>query len=315
MTPCRIKYYLKALGRNVLSIKGISAVLSVPGACVTALKMADAFFEGTKLPPTLHHYFNSYWWFVLLVGVIFAIYACWPKLVISGRLNGRDVIVELTIGDIFSLPGAIVVGSNTTFDTLISNELISKHSVQGQFTERYYSGAASLDVDLDAELRTLPAQTLPAPRTGKNKRYQIGTAVKLKPRERTGYFLAIGDINEHGNALGSFEGLKQSLASLWVYIGDRGSKMEPILIPILGTGFGRLTQPRSQIIQETIKSFVAACSEKTFCEKLTIVLHDKDVLDHKIDFDALGDFLRHVCTYADFAAPNATNIGTPVTEQ
>ncbi|PKN35615.1 MAG: hypothetical protein CVU61_01990 [Deltaproteobacteria bacterium HGW-Deltaproteobacteria-19] len=121
--------------------------------------------------------------------------------------------------------------------------------------------------------------------------------------------MAIANINEHGVAEGTFEDLLQSLGQLWVFIGQRGLK-EPLVIPVLGSGFTRLKQGRQLIMQEIIKSFIAACSEKTFCENLTIVLNGDDVLKHQIDFVALGNYLNHVCLYADFAMNNSDRIGT-----
>ena len=68
-------------------------------------------------------------------------------------------------------------------------------------------------------------------------------------------------------------------------------------MPILGTGFGLLPQPRTDIIQEIIKSFVAACSERTLCEILTIVITPKDWVTHDISLSDLESFLQHECTY------------------
>jgi hypothetical protein len=82
--------------------------------------------------------------------------------------------------------------------------------------------------------------------------------------------LAITNINEYGVASASYGDLKLALTYLWLFIGRRGLK-ENIVIPIVGTGFARLPQTREEIIREIIKSFIAACSESTFSDKLTIV--------------------------------------------
>ncbi len=303
----RAKFYIRILCRNLVSIKGLSAILSSFGALFLFVKIADRFFDKTILPNLI----GNLWGLFFLFGVIIAVWNCRPKLYITEKLKDRDIDIEITIGDLFSLPGAIVVGSNTTFDTRVSRELISENSIQGQFTMRYYGGELQLDAELNTALNGIASEDLNGSRVGKTKRYPLGTVVKLNPKDRTGYFIAIAHINEHGVASGTFEALKESLGQLWLFVGQRGLK-EPLVVPVLGSGFTRLVPPRQVIVQEIIKSFIAACSERTFCEKLTIVLAENDVIKHQIQLESLRDYLHHVCTYTEFASNNGERVGTPI---
>jgi hypothetical protein len=307
LTLNRAVFYFKTTVGNAVSTKGLSAVLSAFGALWLCISIADYFAKETSVPSEI----RGHWWAFFIAGVVIALWICRPLLRVAEKLKDRDVTIELAIGDIFSFKGAIIVGTNSTFDTGLSNQLISERSIQGQFTKKYYGDAIQLDSELNAELNRRSHEDLAGTRAGKNKRYPLGSVVRLNPKGRTGYFLAIAHMNEHGNSLGTFEGLKQSLGDLWVFIGHRGSK-EPIVMPVLGSGFTRLPQPRHIIVQEIIKSFIAACSERTFCENLTIVLGEKDLLEHQIDFMALRAYLHHVCTYTEFAMNNGDRVGTPV---
>jgi len=225
-------------------------------------------------------------------------------------LNGRDVIVEIAVGDIFKFPGAIIIGSNTTFDTRVSSTLISANSVQGRFTNTYYSDETQLDGELANGLSGMQYVPLLGPRQGKTKRYEIGTTVQLNPKGRRAYFVAIADINEHGVAEGSFEKLRDALAELWVHIGSRGLK-EPLVMPVLGTGFSRLTQTRAEVVREILKSFVAACSERVFADRLTIVIFPADMKEHRLSLDELEAFLKHICVYTDFSNGSRQVAGRP----
>ena len=309
MKATRALFYIRTIVRNLFSFKGISALLSSFGALWLCVEIADHFFKNTSLPSDI----QSLWWLFFLSGVITAIWICRPILKVTARLKDRDVAIEIAVGNLFSFDGAIVVGSNSTFDTRLSRELISEDSVQGQFTKLYYGDEIQLDAELNTALNLngIPPEELEDQRVGKTKRYPLGTVVRLNPKRRTGYFLAIAHINEHGVASGTFEDLKQSLGQLWVFVGQRGVK-EPLIMPVLGSGFTRLTPPRQVIVQEIIKSFIAACSETTFCDKLTIVLGENDVPKHQIDLGALGDYLYHVCTYTEFALNRGERVGTPV---
>ena len=258
MTLSRCRFYVVTLFKNLFSIRGGTAFLSSLGSFYSILKFADYFHLAQQSDV------QKFFWIFVFLGACGAIWICRPKLAVSCNLRDRDVVIEVAVGDIFSFPGAIVVGTNSTFDTRISTELIAATSIQGQFTRRYYEDHAPLDAELSAGLSASPYEALSGQRIGKKKRYPLGTAVRLHPKSRTGYFVAITHINDHGVAEGTFEDLKDALGQLWVFIGQRGSK-EALVLPVLGSGFARLTQSRPVIVQEIIKSFIAACSERTFC--------------------------------------------------
>jgi hypothetical protein len=304
-------YFAKAWLWNLLSFKTVLVILSSFGALWLIVQMVTFFFPETpvfgktKLPDAI----RNLWPLFFIAGLLSAALARRPHLTISHKLNGRDVSIGISVGDVFSFSGAVVIGSNTTFDTRISNNLISKHSVQGGFTNTYYDDERQIEAELSAALNNLPFEQLPGQRAGNSKRFAIGTCVALHPKNRTGYLLAIAHINEHGVASGTFEDLKVALAKLWVFIGNRGSK-GPIVMPVLGTGSSRLPQPREEIVREIIKSFVAACSERTFCDNLTIVITPRDMSEHHISLRDLDSFLEHECKYTVFAGGNRPPVGT-----
>ena len=305
MSGARVSYYFRALARNLLPFKGASALLSSLGALYTVLKCADYFHFARQ------DQVQAFWWAFILAGMVGALWRCRPKLSVRCKLKDRDISIEIAIGDLFSFDGALIVGTNTTFDTVISREQIDESSIQGQFTKKYYGDHTSLDDELESQLRGVHYEALEGTRIGKARRYDIGTTVRLRTKDRIGYFLATCNVNEHGVASGTFEGLKQALGQLWIFIGDRGGK-EHLVMPVLGSGFMRLKASRQVITQEIMKSFIAACAERTLCEHLTIVLNEKDVLKNEVDLNALSDYLRHLCTYTEFSSETTERTGTAV---
>ena len=121
--------------------------------------------------------------------------------------------------------------------------------------------------------------------------------------------IAIASLNEHGVASSSFENIKVSLSCVWTYIANRGG-INPIVIPILGSGFSRIEAPRDQIIKEIIKSFIAACSTKRFTEKLTIVIHPEDFRKYDLNLNELNEFLTYQCKFTEFK--NQTESGSGI---
>ena len=121
----RIVHYCWTWIKNLISIRAFSAVLSSFGALWLGVEITSFFFEGTEWPNAIRH---SWHWFGL-AGVFIASWLFLPHLSVSHKLNGRDVTIEIAIGDLFSYPGAIIIGSNTTFYTPISREFISQNKI------------------------------------------------------------------------------------------------------------------------------------------------------------------------------------------
>src|SRR5208337_635873 len=98
------------------------------------LEIASFFLGNSPIIDKL----RDFWFLFLIAGIVIAIFLCKPKLTYGCKLCNRDIHIELVIGDLFKCDGALIIGSNTTFDTKISRELISEKSIQGQFTRKYY---------------------------------------------------------------------------------------------------------------------------------------------------------------------------------
>ncbi len=224
---------------------------------------------------------KSYWWVFLLAGIVIVIFRLIPKKRFSFKLDGKDITMELVSGDIFKQKGPIVVGSNTTFVT--APEVISERSIQGIFTNKYYTNHRALRDAIQGQL------------TG--DRQEFGTTVTVRANKRTGYFCALADVNENGVAQSNIENIRVSLAELWNYLGSNGEK-DVLNVPILGSGFSRVSATREELFQEIVKSFIASTSEHTFCDGLRIVVHPNDVKKNNIDLLGLANFLEYSCKYS-----------------
>jgi hypothetical protein len=253
----------------------------------------------------------GYWYVGVGLAMLSAVWSTRPPRQISCKLDGRDVLVRIVVGDIFQQDGALVIGSNTTFDTHLASGLIAIRSVQGQFTQKYYDNLDHLDRDLERALDGEPFEEIKTSKPGKQREYQIGTVAKLRARSQTAYFVAIARLSEHGTAKGSYDDLKIALAKLWEFIARRGD-IESIAMPVLGSGFARIAQPREAIVRDIIDSFLAACSSSQFCSGLTIVIPVRDFYRHEINLPELASYVRHVCRYTPYHSRGDRGEGTPI---
>ena len=257
------------------------------------------------------------WWILALISIFWMLWRWRPVYMIKHKLKDRDISIEIRIGDIFDVKGSdvkgsLVVSTNSTFETRLDTSLdgtIAPDSLQGQCTKKYYDDEEHLDHDLEKALAAQGQKMIDD--DGEKKRYPIGTVVKIKPKDQTLYFVVIAKINENKVAYSSQEWVVKSLGKLWHFIGEQGD-VEPIFVPILGTGKGRITTTREEMIRQIIDSFVAACSEKRFCKKLTIVISENDYLEHEIDLQELGRYLRHYCQYMSLKSKEDVGAGNAV---
>lgn len=277
----------------VLTRRTVDDLFSAFGKIWLIIAVTSFFFTNAK--PYLSQ--NPY----LLIGTMLSI-SLWvgrPRLTVSTRLKNCDIDLEIRVGSLFNLRGAYVVSTNTTFDTDINAGIISKNSLQGQLTSKFYSDdIAQLDSDLERLLRELAFEQLAEPRLGKSKRYPIGTTLKLNKEEKTFYLVAIANLNEHGTVETSFENIQESLSALWKKIESVGN-VEPVIIPLVGSGRCRLKQSRTDFAKEIINSFIVACCDKKLCEKLIIVISPEDYRKYDIDLYQLNEYLKCKCTFPE----------------
>lgn len=273
--------------------KWINSIIWSFGLLWLAIKIINYFFTewATKN-------IQPYWWFFLAAGIIIAFIRNFPKTSFVCEINETDTSVEIRIGSVFDSHETIVVGANTTFDTAMEDGTISPKSVQGKFTSQYCTSVIELDQKLTNCLRGITPKVLTNIEKpyGKTKQYPIGTVAKINCQSRTAYFTAIAHMNEDRNAYSSEQNILDALPILWEFIRSRG-ELGNICIPIIGSGFSRVNAKKETLVKEILRSFVIACSEGRFCEKITLFIHPDDIKNKKINFDIISDFVKYICTY------------------
>lgn len=263
------------------------------------------------LPEHLAEAIVGHWWVVIAPAVAWSVKRSWPMREEEYRLELSDTKMAIRVDDILNVAGAIIVGTNTTFDTSISKGIISPDSLQGQFTKKYYDAEEHLDSDLEKSLKHEEATPIEGDRKGKRQRYANGTVAKLEPRGKVTYWVAISDMNEHGVAASSREQVLEALGKLWQYISVRGDLGE-LAIPVLGTGRARIKHTRREdMVKEIVNSFIAAASESRFCTKLTIVIAERDYREQQMDLRELGRYLEHCCRYTHLRDGTGDITGEP----
>lgn len=63
------------------------------------------------------------------------------------------------------------------------------------------------------------------------------------------------------------------------------------MVPLMGTGRGRIEMPRKPMIERIAQSFANASRDKIFSNKLVIIVHPSDVEKFGINLFEVKDYL------------------------
>lgn len=242
-----------------------------------------------------------------LGGLLWRVVQALPPRAAASKLPGRDVHIELIVGDLFALDGAIVVPCNTSFDTQLAT-FKNQRSIQSQFQSKFYDNLQHLDDDLQRALVGRSGEPATEEKPGKQTTYPIGTTAAIRAKGRLTYWLAASRINASGRAFASPEDIFSALPCFWTFVAEHGEK-GTILMPVLGSGFARAGLPRERIVQEIVRSFIAANNARTFCDRLRIVIHPDDLHTHSLNFRRLSDFVRHECEFTETRSHELAPVG------
>lgn len=235
------------------------------------------------------------------IALVIALLTRWPISRISIKAPNREITIEVIVGNLFDIPGQKVIGTNTTFDTDLADNLISTNSIQGQFTEKYYPNSIrKLNADIDASLGSTAFTKIDTShfkhKNRKNREYDFGTTAKIILGREIFYLVSMAKLNESGTTETDVANINAALQGLWDYISRHGEK-QPVVIPLLGTGKGRLPIVRKKMIERHAQSFINATKDRIFSSKLTIVIWPEDAKDFEINLFQIKDYLAHALEY------------------
>lgn len=295
----KLTYNLWLLWQDLSFLKVSKSIFSVFGILWLIIEVL-VFFNRQEFADGM----KSIWWLFLSAGVILVIYQNWPKHLYTYKVNNRDVSISIQIGDVFKNSGALIVPVNNRID-VGNNEIIPKSSsILKHFIDRIYKSVhAHLETDIKQKLEESRDWYSNFIINEKPVEYKIGTVVPIFREEKQYYLLCNSTLNEQLRSKCTPDDLRNSLIELWAFLTHCGSK-DNLVIPIIGTGRGRITLTREEVIKEIVLSFLASLSSENYCDHLTICIHPYDLKRYKIDISKVVDFVRLHCLNANFSNIN-----------
>lgn len=230
-----------------------------------------------------------------------------PMGIFSYRVYETDGSIEIALGDLFKQDGAIVIPCNTSFDTKVDGQIISRKSVQGIFTNKVLSGDISyLDEKINYQLRNVQCcKERTSIVGGNNKIYKMGTTIEIdwKDEKNKYYLLAMAELNESGIASTSRKDLVNAMEGLWDFIATKSSLPDVINIPLLGTNFARSNLNVCFTILLISMSYIKNRHERALSNKLRIIILDDVFFKHYEEIRRIQPIIKEFCN-----APNLLKI-------
>lgn len=269
----------------LFSGEAIGKFFAVVGILYLCVDLADAFNIYKK---DLHSYYGLI--ILILLALMYVLSTRRPLSRVSYKIPHKDFAVEVMIGDLFKVPGEVIISTSSTFDTDMSTGLIAVTSLQGQLATNYFNGQTSeIDRQIEESLSREPFainDNLP----GKTKQYPIGTVARLSAHGKNFYLVAMSHMDENGNASSNLKMIDEALEKLWVNLASK-AEVGDIVMPLMGTGRGRVAYPRKKMIERIAQSFTDACNQRAFSNKLIIVVRPEDASKFSLNLFQVRDYL------------------------
>lgn len=244
----------------------------------TSFKWTASFFAilgfiGTFTPlEELIDYSEKLWKKILisiliLVGIwvvsfiIISLITLYKKQYTILEINNHKVFVQY--GDLFSSDEVsdtknrnIVVPVNRCFDTLVDDDLISSNTLHGMAINKLISeGYTRENIDdlIDSNLMSQKCQysliNANNKRSGKLKRYPVGTVAEVKATDDCNYFLlGLSSFDENLVANVSDDEYVLALSRLIEFCNKR-SQQYPVVMPLIGGGLSRTGKSEREILE------------------------------------------------------------------
>lgn len=269
----------------LFSGEAVGKFFAVVGILYLCVDLADAFNIYKKDR-------HSYYGLIILVvlALVYVLSTRRPLSRVSYKVPHKDFAIEVVIGDLFKIPGEVIISTSSTFDTDMSSGLIASASLQGQLATNYFNGQTTeIDRQIEASLLREPSvENSRRPR--KKKEYQIGTVARVTAHSKNFYLVAMSHLDENGNASSDLRMIDEALAKLWTSLASK-AEVGDIVMPLMGTGRGRVAYPRKKMIERIAQSFTDACSERAFSNKLIIVVRPEDAAKFSLNLFQVRDYL------------------------
>jgi hypothetical protein len=198
-----------------------------------------------------------------------------PRLKYSRTFTRLNVEVAVKVGDILEETENsvcnVVFGSNDTF-TVKTERIAGSQSIRSQIVNKFYQGKLHL---FDQEILDSLNEKQLVDETSETYKVPVGS-VGVVRLDSIKVFCLVNKEKIVGKTTNiSKENLWLALCNLWEVVKNKGGN-NPVIVPVLGAGFGRAPASRISLIQLILMSFAVSNREFRITRKLIIMIQEED---------------------------------------
>ena len=194
---------------------------------------------------------------IVLICLCYAIYGLFfPSKEVTLDINKRTQFY-IRQGNLMEAKGVKIIPVNEYFDTHLGDGIINKNSLHGQFLSLYEGRINELRKEIDNQLERIEA--LPTTRNRTlvpnlpNKRYPLGTYVRIVDGEQYYILVAITRFNEYEHVDVSTEEFPEVVRKMFNGI-EQLHDGKPVYLPLVGSGISGYELTNMQIINTIVQA-------------------------------------------------------------
>jgi hypothetical protein len=263
----RIRFFFTRGAIKHLSIH----LLQILGVLWLFVEVASYFF--TQMSEKKQQIFFGF----VSLAVVWTLLRALPPVMHSKKSRSSDIEIEIKVGNLLEEPSNIAFGCSDCFDTE-PEVVVGPNSLIAQLVRRFYKGDhQALDSHIFQYLNSnnISGKDDSTKLFGKKTRFDLGTVAIVPVQDYKAFLLVFSVTNDDKTTTTTKEDLWGSLCHLWAAIRRNGF-LEPITVPVFGSGLARFPASRISLIQLLVLSFVIASREAKVSKKLTISIATQD---------------------------------------
>lgn len=195
----------------------------------------------------------------------------------------NDTTIKVKFGDLFKQDGWKAIAVNDFFDSRVDEVLVSSKSLHGQVLNTYWEdNRTDWTKQVASSLNGLAAKLEKRSKGNGNKsRYPIGTTARAISGEQKFLFVSLGETNLSNNETSANAEMLISAVRGMLAEARAACSMDPLIIPLMGTGLARIDTKESVILDLIITAVLEESRNGRVTGEICIVLPER--LNKKIN--------------------------------
>ncbi len=184
--------------------------------------------------------------------------------------NDTKIIVKF--GDLFAEMGWKAIAVNDFFDSIADEDLVSSRSLHGFVLNNYWTkNRYDWEKQISGSLRKRTGQT-ERRSNGNRTRYPIGTTARACTKTQKFLFVALGRTDAQSNLTTANAEMLICAVRGMVSEARAACSMEPLVIPLMGSGMSRVGIKNSVLVDLIITAVIEESRHGRITGKIMIVL-------------------------------------------